>query len=427
MVKVFMDAYGCVENMVDAGRYRDFLENHGYCFTNDFMEADVIIFFTCGVTSYTAKECSMRMKMLSEKKKENARLLVGGCLPIIEKEKMEDGAVFRTSHNDFSALASLLGIENCDFSSNQFTNSMFLAPDKEEEQEGYAAFKRKMAELAKLEKQLLMGKSRKEMNQYTYFGRVSEEIYKDAYFVPISRGCGGNCAYCAVKHVKGDTKSNPVEEILSQISQGYERGYHEIVLSGDDTGSYGKDIDEDFYSLMKQITELDLPLNYTLRNFEPFWLTNNEERFDELLSMGRIVNVCIPIQSASKKVVASMGRNYDPLKILSLIDRYKRLYPDIVWSTHMMLGFPGEDDDDYKESLDCIGDRFDYVKHSMYTDRPNTRSLEYPDKVSAAVKKLRMMEFEKCTQSTLKERYREKVNSLPEELKKTLEKVLNDE
>lgn len=421
--KIFIDAYGCTENMIDVGRYKDYLQYYNYTFVNNLSEADIIIFFSCGVTSYAAQYCKNRISEILQLKKESAEVLVGGCLPIIDYQQIDSRVkVFRTSHGEFGELSKLLNIHEFSIESTNFNNQIFVA--EETGRGDYFQFKQRLKRLG--EKEKLLRKQYK-LSEPTFFERITEIIYDDSFFINIARGCNGKCTYCAVKRVKGNTKSVPVNEIMNQIRRAYDKGIREIVLAGDDTGSYGIDMGEDIYSLMKAIIALNIPLNISIRNFEPFWLINHIHEFEMMVNSGLIKSICIPLQSTSQRLIKQMGRNYSPEKILKIVKDSRKKHSDIVWSTHLMIGFPSESKQEFENSIMETLECFDYIKHSMYTDRPNTLSSSYNNKIPTAIKKLRMLKFEKQSIESYFKYYNDIIDKMPLNFKEPLRCMFNEE
>lgn len=399
MLKVYIYAAGCTENLLDAQRYCDFLLQNDFYMTEEVSDADIILFVTCGVTSYIANECSDKYKSLKGEMKEGAKIIACGCLPFIDKEKINgedsNALYFKSSHGDVTQLAKILGLEDYKYDEDLCGHQFFKGPNNGKNSTltngEVATASGRLKELVELETNLSPVLRSFGIEDSKYFKTITEEIYKESYFVHVARGCGGNCSYCAVKFVKGDVKSKSIEQILNEIKTGHDLGFKEIVLAGDDIGSYGKDINIDFYDLMTEITKLNLDVNFTIRNFEPFWLINNTDKMLKLLESNKFRSICIPIQSGSSKVLKDMKRTYTAEQVLNAVSVIKKKFPEILISSHFMVGFPGETDEDFNETIAAIrSSMFDFIRYSMYTDRPNTEASKRTDKIGITEKMLRM-------------------------------------
>nr|WP_274528540.1 radical SAM protein [Paenibacillus piscarius] len=420
---------GCTENLLDAQLYHDFLQQNGYLMTEVIADADVVILVTCGVTSYLANESMDKYSFLRSKVKEESRLIICGCLPAIERERLDEtGALtFKSSHGDVTKLAEILGITDFSWDDSAVGHQLYfpsVSQDQPNPQGAVATATRKLKTLVALEREMENVYSELEMERPMYFRRITEEVYKEAYFVHVARGCGGACSFCAVRFVKGKIKSKPIAQIVKEIMRGAEEGYTEIVLAGDDVGSYGKDMDSDFYELMKELLALDLPVNYSVRNFEPFWMVNHLDKMEGLLADGRIASICVPLQSGSNRVLERMKRHYTLEQVLQAVEYLKEKYPHVLFSTHYMIGFPGETEEDFNLTLNSLTcDYFDFIRYSMYTDRPRTESSKMTDKVTVVEKLRRMKIMDEYSYKFFEEKHKKMTQSWISALNRRMEEI----
>lgn len=412
MEKAYIYAMGCTENFLDAQYYTDFLHQNGYEIVEIIEEADIVIFVTCGVTTYIANECEEKYNFMTSKLKDGAKLIVCGCLPVIEKERVDrfNTLSFKSSHGDVSRLAKILNMDTYNWDESLAGHQFFTGPSINREEKHYqgavATAVGRLKTLVELEKATDAVFNVLNEPKSLYFRRVTEEIYKDAYFVHVARGCGGNCTYCAVKFVKGDTKSKTIPQVVDEIKAGISLGKTEIVLAGDDVGSYGKDLEIDFYDLFTEINKLSPRVNYTVRNFEPFWMIHHLDKMEEILSEGAIVSICIPVQSGSNRILNEMKRNYHIEQVLEAVEILKRKHPSILFSTHFMVGFPGETPEDLEKTLDVLRKGlFDFLRYSMYTDRPNTAASKLENKIPLVEKMRRLKILEDLACEVFKQNY----------------------
>lgn len=219
---------------------------------------------------------------------------------------------------------------------------------------------------------------------------ISDEYgFIDAYYVQICQGCVNDCSYCVIKNAKGHVESKSIENILAEIDRGTRLGFRRFMLLGDDCGSYGADLGVDLAQLLNRLTAFDIRLlvNY----IEPGRLLALYPRIDpSALAMMDFVNV--PLQTASRRVIALMNRRYDPERVIETVREMKREYPALYLETHVIFGFPGETRDEFRATL-RLAEAFDAVIYFCYTDRKNVRSAALPGKIAEEELKQRIDEI----------------------------------
>jgi MiaB/RimO family radical SAM methylthiotransferase len=208
---------------------------------------------------------------------------------------------------------------------------------------------------------------------------ISKEYgFIDAYYVQICQGCVNDCCYCAIKRAKGHVESKSIEEVVAEVERGRRLGFRRFMLLGDDCGSYGADIGVDLAELLNRLTAFDIRIlvNY----IEPGEFLSLYPRIEpSAFEMMDFVNV--PVQAASRRVIASMNRRYDPERVMEAVLELKARFPALYVETHVIFGFPGETRDEFRATL-RMAEVFDAVIYFCYTDRKNVRSATLPGKVA---------------------------------------------
>ncbi len=203
-------------------------------------------------------------------------------------------------------------------------------------------------------------------------------------FLKVQDGCDNRCAYCIVPHARGPSRSQPREEVLRQAKGLREAGYREIVLTGVDIVAYGRDLYGDGkYGLPDLVRDLLRMGGFRVRvsSMEPVGLT------DGMIARMALPGVCrhfhLPLQSGSDRVLRAMRRGYGRAREEEILDRIRRLFPGAAVGADIIVGFPGETDDDFAQTLDMVS-AFDlsYLHVFPFSPRPGTPAAEMPGAMS---------------------------------------------
>lgn len=226
------------------------------------------------------------------------------------------------------------------------------------------------------------------------FTPISQEIGsgdRTRGFLKIQDGCENFCTYCIVPYARGKVRSLPRKQAVAFAEKMVAAGYSEIVLSGIHIGAYGKDLaaGENLARLVGDIAEIPGLARLRLGSIEPMEVTT------ELLAVVRDhANICrhfhIPLQAGCDKTLAAMGRDYTTADYAKVITCMKELFPDVAVTTDVIVGFPGETEEDFQAGYDFIAEMgFSKIHIFPYSIRPGTPAAEYPEQVDSAVKKKR--------------------------------------
>ncbi len=220
--------------------------------------------------------------------------------------------------------------------------------------------------------------------------QISEFYQHNRAWIKIGDGCNQRCAYCVIPLVRGELNNRPVEEIISEINRLSESGYHEVVLTGVHIGQYSHgDIDSPA-ELVQRILEKTTISRLRLSSIEP------QEVDSDLIAVmskgGKRVcrHLHIPLQSGSDRILKIMRRPYKSDEYLDIIKRVKDGIATVVIGADIIVGFPGETDEDFQQSVQVAeSGLLDYLHVFSYSDRPGTVSMEMPDKINPEVIKER--------------------------------------
>jgi len=203
-------------------------------------------------------------------------------------------------------------------------------------------------------------------------------------FLAITKGCENYCSYCIVPYVRGSMRSRPVDSILAEIKLLKNSGVKEITLLGQNVNSYN-DNGIDFPSLLRLIAP-DSPPRLRFLTSHPKDISDNLIAcFAEIPSLCQSLH--LPLQSGSDKILEAMNRGYTAKHYLGLIEKLRRMAPDISLSTDLIVGFPGETEDDFQQTLDLVKEiEYDSAFMFRYSVRPGTKAAEFADDVPEEVK-----------------------------------------
>ena len=209
-------------------------------------------------------------------------------------------------------------------------------------------------------------------------------------WVSIMYGCNNFCTYCIVPYVRGRERSRMPEDIIREVKELVEAGYKDITLLGQNVNSYGKDLDGgyDIAYLLNEISRLEGDFWIHLMTSHP---KDASDRLIEALSCKTSANhFHLPLQSGSNDVLKRMNRHYDIERYLSIIDKLRAQSPDITLTTDIIVGFPGESEEDFERTLDIIRSvEYDSVYSFIFSPRKGTPAYAMTDQISDEIKKAR--------------------------------------
>jgi len=357
--KYFLKTYGCQMNEHDSENIKAMLEELGLEETEDYNQADVLLLNTCSIRENAHnKAFGMlgRIKHLKEKKKD---LIVGLCGCMAQEE-----GVVKTILEKYKWLNFVFGTHNL-YDLPKILDRAITT--KEQEIEVYS----------------------KDLDIVESSPVIRDKSYKA--YVNIIYGCNKFCTYCIVPYTRGSERSRKREDVLKEVRDLIENGYQEITLLGQNVNAYGKDLYDDYGlgELLEDLAKMKIP-RIRFVTSHPWDFT---ERMIEVI--GKYENIMpsvhLPVQSGSSTVLKRMGRRYSKESYLCLFDKLKKARPNIAISTDIIVGFPGETEEDFKDTLELA----EYCKYDnaftfIYSPRENTPAAKLKDDVSLEEKEKRL-------------------------------------
>ena len=382
MKTIFIDSTGCTENIIDGAIIKNIAEADGYLQTKNPAEADLIVFNTCAFKQKQEDLCIKQIMGYEKIKKEDAKIVVCGCLVGINKEKLDH--YFQGPSFGPTDLKKFYDIVNTGEIGKINEEHHITRDIAEREMFGTRALAERIYDIKKYLKKKIRINFLPNFNVYDYIGD------EKTLYVRISRGCMNNCGYCAIRFAQGRLVSQPTEEILATIQKGIKEGYDKVFLVGTNTSQYGMDIGATFFELLERLLKLEGNFKIIVHNFEPHGIEKYPEEFLRLFTSPRILSFYCPINSGSQYVLNRMNRDYDISKIFTILKKLKEKNGKIHIRSEFIVGYPGEKWKDFFETVKLIRkSRFSYTDLHKYSPRPGINSLKLDQQVGTFVKELR--------------------------------------
>jgi threonylcarbamoyladenosine tRNA methylthiotransferase CDKAL1 len=368
-------ARGCPRNEMDTALLTRYFELNDWAPARDFESADLIVVATCGFDEGNRRESLRLLGLADKRRKEGSRLLVVGCLPGIEPEAIHDRfdavAICSSAINQLDEIIQAR-VKLCDVAPvNDIASAIATAKNRWGFLERHPTVKDIRESVSRRLRQ-----------------RRGSTTADATYFIRIARGCAEECTYCAIRFATGLLRSKAPEAILAEFDAGLEQGYRRFELIADDIGPYGQDIGTDCVELLKSLFDRPEDFQLVLTDVNPRYMIRYESRIIDLLQANcrRVHLLRVPVQSGSDHILEQMLRKYTSGQVVNCLMHLRRAAPTIPLDTHVLVGFPGETDQDFEQTLDLLrAIRFDSIQVYHYADRPKTLASTMAGKVPERV------------------------------------------
>lgn len=354
--------YGCQMNQYDSGIISEILKKEGYIPVNNEREADIVILNTCAVREHAEKRVMGRIHNLGRlKKRKNIKIGVVGCMAKRLPELLEIPEVdFVAGPDAYRNLPVIIGREEVFEEGNPFED-------------------------------------------YNEIWPLNEGI---SAYVSISRGCDNFCSYCIVPYVRGPVRSRPVDTILEEVEYLVAQGVKEIILLGQNVNEFNyKGVG--FASLLGMVADIK---GVEMLNF----LTSHPKDIDynmfmvmaEKKNMVRYLH--LPVQSGNNRILKLMNRHYTVEEYRDTVKRLRSILPDVTLTTDLLVGFPGETEKEFMDTLALVEDiRFDHAFMFRFSPRPGTLAALMEDKLTDEEKIKRLRKLIEVQNRIIRERNKE--------------------
>jgi len=383
--KIYIFTFGCASRYLDGEKFKNFFIQNNYEITNKIEDADFILLNTCAFRKKEEDIAIERLIEFGKRKKKNAEVIVAGCLPAINKERMDK--VFKGKNFSPKELSKINDFfeHNIKIEDIPDVNSYKFHRPK--------SFIEVIKTLPKVNKTALLKRTFQYAKAKILQNIIADEVDKQ-FFIRIANGCLGNCSYCAIKFGIGNLKSKPFDKIKTEIETLLKKnGKICITLTGDDTAAYGGDINTSFAELLNRIIEYPNIKKIDIEEINIQWLVKDYERLKSILVNPKFNRLWLALQSGSEKILKSMNRpileipKNTAIKLASL----KKAAPNLIYRGQFIVGFPGETLEDMELTLNHIIDsKFDEVNLFKFDAKPNTKAKSMTDQISDKEKNRRI-------------------------------------
>ena len=360
--KYYIRTYGCQANVRDGESIAGMMEVMGFTNTEDTAEADVLIFNTCAVRRAAEEHVLGEIGMLKGLKNENPDRIfcVCGCMA-------QEESVVQEILKSYPQVDLIFG-----------THNIYRLPD--------------------LLKEVMTTKKRK-VEVLSEEGRIIENLpvkrtQNVKGYVDIMYGCNKFCTYCIVPYTRGKERSRRMSDIIREVKQLIQNGGKEVILLGQNVNAYGKDLgmDDGFTDLLIAVAETGIE---RIRFYSSSPRDYSESTIQAMLDHPNIMPALhLPAQSGSNEVLRRMARGYTVEQYKEVFDRLKSKIPNITFTTDLIVGFPQETDEEFRDTIALVDYcKFDGAFSFMYSPREGTPAARMDGQIDAAVKKERLHEL----------------------------------
>jgi len=329
--RVYVKSFGCSANLADGEVIAGCLSKAGFEVVDDPQDAEILLYNTCAVKSPTEN----RVIDILRKAPKDKRLIVTGCLPLINFERLKNEV-------EFDGVAG-------------------PAPG---------------AKIVEILRRVAAGE------KVVYLGGVSKPslclpkipVNRVVSIVPINYGCLGSCSYCCVHFARGHLRSNSIDEIVERVKQDLDSGAKEVWLTSQDTACYGKDIGTSLADLLRRICEIEGDFFVRVGMMNPDHVMEMLDELVEAYKCGRVFKFLhLPVQSGDDEVLELMNRRYTVEDFKTVVQAFRKEIPRLTLSTDVICGFPGESREAFEHTKKLVREIHpDIVNVSKFFSRPRT-------------------------------------------------------
>lgn len=374
--------FGCQMNARDSEKIHGILENIGYVEASENDTPDLILFNTCTVRENANLKVYGNLGNLKKEKAKNPDMIIGlcGCM-------MQEPDVVEKIKKSYSFVNLIFGTHNL-YKFGELLNEVYSS--------------NKMVVDVLKDTKLIVEKL------------PTERKYAFKSGVNIMFGCDNFCTYCIVPYVRGRERSRKPEHIIREIKDLVNDGVVEIMLLGQNVNSYGKGLENpiSFAKLLQMVEEIE-----GLKRIR-FMTSHPKDLSDELIDvMSKSKKICrhihLPVQAGSNSLLKRMNRHYTKESYLELVDKIRKAMPDISITTDIIVGFPGETEEDFEDTMDVVKKvRYDSAYTFIYSKRTGTPAAKFPDQVPEDVVKDRFNRLLKQVQEDSAYRNAQKLGNI---------------
>jgi MiaB-like tRNA modifying enzyme len=340
-MRTYVDVYGCTANKADASIIKGILQKNKYKIVKNLNDADLIIILTCTVIDKTEQRMLSLLKRL---KTSGKKIIVSGCMASIQKDKIK----------------------------KILSDAIFLPPQ----------YSHHIIDILENKNVTFIEKNK------TILPKKFDNIIAP---INIAEGCMFSCSYCITTHARGRLRSFPISEIKNDIYFAVNSGCKEIQLTAQDTSSYGLDKKTDLGKLLKSVTQFKKNFRIRIGMMNPFTCLKNLDSIIKSFNNSKVYKfIHLPVQSGDNEILEKMNRKYTIQDFKMIVNTFRKKYPDITIATDVIVGFPGETDKQFQNTIDLIKKiKPDITNITRFSVRPNTIAKIMKEQITTEIAKQR--------------------------------------
>ena len=357
--KYFVKTYGCQMNEHDSENICAMIEAMGFTKVDDYNDADLVLLNTCSIRENAHNKAFGMLGRLKHLKGQKKDLLIGLCGCMAQEAKVVDEIL-----RDYKFVDFVFG-----------THNIYDLP--------------KIIDNAVVENRQQIEVFSREGDLVEGMPVIRTSSYKA--YVNIIYGCNKFCTYCIVPYTRGRERSRRKEDIIDEVKSLVDAGYKEVTLLGQNVNAYGKDLYDDYYmgELLEEIAMLKIP-RIRFMTSHPWDFT--DKMIEVIAKYPNIMpSVHLPVQSGSSRILKLMGRRYTRESYLELFNKIKETVPNVAISTDIIVGFPGEEESDFMETMSLVEEcKFDNAFTFIFSEREGTPACKLKDNTTLKEKEERL-------------------------------------
>lgn len=347
--------FGCKVNQYDTQSMQETVQRNGYTVVDENESADIYFINTCTVT-HIADQKGRQAIRRAIRKNPNAKVLVTGCY----------------AESDREAIANIPGVSLV-FGNREKANL-------QEYLDGIHADEVTEGDSPLLQIKAVQHDPIREHARFSHMG-VSGLTLRTRALIKIQDGCSAFCTYCIIPYVRGRMTSRPLDDVVEEAEQIAANGYKEVVITGVHMGTYGKDIrrKSTLVDILEQVHSIEGIERIRFSSIEP--MNFPDDLVDRMVGLPKCMpHFHLPLQSGSDKILRRMRRQYTTAGYARLVEKLRLAFPEVAATTDVMVGFPGETDVDFEDSLQFVEEMgFSQLHVFRYSPRQGTAAAEYPN------------------------------------------------
>lgn len=357
--------YGCQGNLADSEKIAGIMDELGYKEVDNETDADVLIFNTCAIRDNAEKRVFGELGRIKQLKKDNPNRLIilCGCMP-------QEEATVEQIQKKYNYVDIIYGTHNI-HRLPEYLNEAYLT-------------KEKVLEVMSFEGEIIENIPTKRAHQ-------------TKAWVNIMYGCDEFCTYCIVPYTRGKERSRSPQDIIDEVNRLASEGYLEVTLLGQNVNAYGKDLVDLNYTFANLLDDLNKTAIKRIRFTTSHPRDLDDATIEVMAKRGNIMpHLHLPVQSGSNEILKRMNRKYTKESYLEKVKKLKALIPDLALTTDIIVGFPGETEEDFNQTLELVKEaEFDGAFTFIFSPREGTPASKFEDNTPMAVKKERLQRLNK--------------------------------